>query len=563
MRSSAGEPLRPVAADERIQEIDVVRGFALVGIFLMNIEFFNRSIHAADEGMPAGLTGLDWFASWFIAYFVQGKFWTIFSLLFGMGFAVMLMRAERADRAFLVPYLRRILALAVFGALHFIFLWAGDILLSYAVAAGGLLIVLYGRWLPIVIALAVLVGLAFVPGLGASGLVAGSLAFIALLAIYMRREKLVNLRFTRLPLVSLIFWILGAVGAIVAIVLWMVPALPKELRIPVTAISAFLLTTAFLSARYHQPVELRTLRVGVSLYALPMLAVIVAGAIQYLSPRDPDGPIAAPAAAAQVEVGHPPAADARGAAASETATRRAERAKRLAEREERKRNEERILSSGTYAEAVGMRAREFPARLPREAANAAIVIGMFLIGVWFVRTGMMENARAHLRVFRRLAWYGLPLGIGLGLLGSLIATSRTLGDSHDGFELARGLAALGSLPASLGYVGLVVVALNSNTVFARIRVLAPAGRMALTNYLTQTLVSTSFFYGYGAGQWGLARSWQVVFVAVVFALQVAFSHWWLARYRYGPMEWVWRVFTYRRIPAMRLAAPAAVPAIAG
>lgn len=563
MRSSAGELLSPVAAGERIQELDVVRGFALIGIFLMNVEFFNRSIYGAEEGMPAGLTGLDWFASWFIAYFVQGKFWTIFSLLFGMGFAVMLTRAERADRAFMVPYLRRILALAVFGALHFIFLWAGDILFSYAVAAGGLLIVLYGRWLPILIALAVLVGLAFVPGLGASALVAGSLAFIALLAIYMRREKLVNLRFTRLPLVSLIFWILGAVGAIVSIVLWVVPELPKELRIPVTTLSAFLLITAFLSVRYHQPVELRSLRVGVSLYVLTMLVVSVAGAIQYLSPPDPDDPIAAPAAAAQAEVGHPPASDERGAAASKTATRRAERAKRLAERQERKRDEERILSSGTYAEAVEMRARDFPSRIPREGVNAAIVIGMFLIGVWFVRSGMMENAGAHMRVFRRLAWYGLPLGIGLGLLGSLIATSRTLGDSHDGFELARGLAALGSLPASLGYVGLVVVALHSNSVFARIRVLAPAGRMALTNYLTQSLVSTLFFYGYGAGRWGLARSWQVVFVAVVFALQVAFSHWWLARYRYGPMEWVWRAFTYRRIPAMPLSAPAAVPAIAG
>jgi uncharacterized protein len=460
----------------------------------------------------------------------------------------------------MVPYLRRILALAVFGALHFIFLWAGDVLFTYAVAAGGLLVVLYGRWLPVLIALAALVGLAFVPGLGASAQVAGSLTFIALLAIYMRREKLVNLRFTRLPLVSLVFSILGAVGAIVSIVLWVVPEFPKGLRVPVTTISAFLLITAFLSARYHRPAELRSLRVGVSLYVLPMLVMIVVGTIQYLSPPDSDDAIAAPAAAAQVEVGHPPASDQRGAAASEAATKRAERAKRLAEREERKRNEERILSSGTYAEAVGMRARDFPSRIPREGVNAAIVIGMFLIGVWFVRSGMMENARAHLRVFRRLACYGLPLGIGLGLLGSLIATSHTMGDNHDGFQLASALTALGSLPASLGYVGLVVVALHSNSVFAKIRILAPVGRMALTNYLTQSLVSTLFFYGYGASQWGLARSWQVLFVAGVFALQVAFSHWWLARYRYGPMEWVWRAFTYRRIPAMRLSAPAAVPA---
>src|ERR1041384_712399 len=101
--------------------------------------------------------------------------------------------------------------------------------------------------------------------------------------------------------------ILGVVGAIVSIVLWLVPAIPKDLRIPVTMLGAFLLVTGFLSARYHQPVALRSLRVGVSLYALPMLVFIVVGMIQYLSPPDPDDPIAAPAAAAQVEPGHPPA----------------------------------------------------------------------------------------------------------------------------------------------------------------------------------------------------------------------------------------------------------------
>src|SRR5262245_10124708 len=158
-------------------------------------------------GMPRGLTGLDWFASWFIAYFVQGKFWTIFSLLFGMGFAVMLTRAERGQRAFLVPYLRRILALAVFGALHFIFLWTGDILYSYAIAAGGLLVLLYGRWKPIVIALVALIALAFVPGLSASGRIAGSLAFIGLVALYLRSEKKVNLGLARVPLFSFIFLI--------------------------------------------------------------------------------------------------------------------------------------------------------------------------------------------------------------------------------------------------------------------------------------------------------------------------------------------------------------------
>ena len=110
---------------------------------------------------------------------------------------------------------------------------------------------------------------------------------------------------------------------------------------------------------------------------------------------------------------------------------------------------------------------------------------------------------------------------------------------------------LGNLPACLGYVAMVVVMLHSNSPLARIRVLAPFGRMALTNYLTQSLICSVYFYGYGLGHWGMARAWQVVFVAVVLALQIVFSHWWLARYRFGPVEWFWRGFTYRETPAMR------------
>ena len=157
---------------------------------------------------------------------------------------------------------------------------------------------------------------------------------------------------------------------------------------------------------------------------------------------------------------------------------------------------------------------------------------------------------------------GIPFGVGLGLIGSLIAVSHIPGDRYDGFQFALGLAMVGNLPACLGYVALVVLMLHSNSVFSTIRVLAPAGRMALTNYLAQSLVGTLFFYGYGLGNWGMGRAAQVVFVAVVFALQVLFSHWWLARFRYGPMEWLWRGFTYRQLPALRLTSPMRVPAVA-
>jgi len=118
--------------------------------------------------------------------------------------------------------------------------------------------------------------------------------------------------------------------------------------------------------------------------------------------------------------------------------------------------------------------------------------------------------------------------------------------------LASSLLLLGNLPASLGYVGMVVLMLHSDRGSSRISVLAPAGRMALTNYILQSVVSAFIFFGYGLGQWGMPRAWQLVYVVVFFALQVAFSRWWLARYRYGPLEWLWRGFTYRATPAMRL-----------
>ena len=81
--------------------------------------------------------------------------------------------------------------------------------------------------------------------------------------------------------------------------------------------------------------------------------------------------------------------------------------------------------------------------------------------------------------------------------------------------------------------------------------------MALTNYLMQSLVCTSIFYGYGLGYFeALPRAWQPLFVVGLFALQVLLSRWWLARYRHGPLEWLWRWITYGTRAPMRLSPPA-------
>ncbi len=574
----------PVAANQRIEALDVVRGFALIGIFLMNIEFFNRTFGSFNEGMPHGLTGLDWLASWFINYFVQGKFWTIFSLLFGMGFAVMLVRAERAGREFKQVYLRRILALAVFGALHYIFIWEGDILFSYAVAALGLLIVMYGKPKPILIGCGVLLGLGFIPDLDGFFAVLAGLVMAGLFALYLRSDK----RFTRLglsiPLFSFIMMLIGVALSIAAMVFWLLPDGPTGPRMPLSFFGPMVFITGWLSWKYYDPIELRSVRMAVSAYMFAAFAMTAGGLSQYFGPdptvvppgaeqvvakKEAPKAVAEPAALA-AKVGGPVVAASTEKAADKAPTTadakkdkpkktkaeraaeaKAERAKNLAENAAEKARELKLFTTGSYLATVEWRARKFLEKAAGDAGFGIVLIGMFLLGVWFVRSGVMENTRAHLPFFRKLALYGLPIGIGIGLLGSAIAMSHTPGDRTDGWGIARGLLMIGNLPACLGYVGLVVVVLHSNTFFSRIRILAPLGRMALTNYLTQSIICAIYFYGFALGHWGMPRAQQFLLVLVVYALQVAFSHWWLARFKYGPMEWVWRGFTYRQMPAFR------------
>ncbi|RYE99816.1 MAG: DUF418 domain-containing protein, partial [Oxalobacteraceae bacterium] len=129
------DPLLPVATSERIAVLDVLRGVALLGILLMNIEAFVGPLDLAVTGVEPHWHGADRVADALVYLFVQGKFYTLFSLLFGMGFAVMAQRAAQAGRGLFGPYLRRTVGLLVIGLAHALLLWSGDILVTYALLA--------------------------------------------------------------------------------------------------------------------------------------------------------------------------------------------------------------------------------------------------------------------------------------------------------------------------------------------------------------------------------------------------------------------------------------------
>ncbi len=570
-------PFVPIAASQRIEALDVVRGFALLGIFLMNIEVFNRFFgDIFARGIPLEAKGLDWAATFFVNYFVQGKFWTIFATLFGMGFAVMLVRAEQAGRPFVKVYLRRILALAVFGACHYIFIWDGDILFSYAVAALMLMMVLYARPRLFVAIIAVSIGLGFLaePFFG----VAGGMAVVGLVALYLRSEKRLKLKSLSLPIFSFILLLVGTLVSIGAVVLWLLPDGPREPRLPMTVFGPLLFITGWLSWKYHEPVEKRSLRLAVSLYVFAGVSMTAGALVQHFSPdplvtltaeakKEAAEKAAAPAAAKPAPVAK--AAD-KGASAAKAEDKpkkskaqraeemKAEREKRKLEREAERAEELQVMKTGTYAQMVERRGGRFPEKVAGDFGFGVVLTGMFLLGMWFVRSGVMENTAAHLPMFRRLAVVGISLGVGLSMASASIAVSHVPGERYDGWGIAGGLHMLGNLPACVGYISLVVLMLHSRGPLSRIGLLAPMGRMALTNYLMQSVICGLYFYGYGLGHFGMGRAAQFVFVAVVFLAQLAFSHWWLARFRYGPMEWLWRGFTYRQVPPLRIA-PAGTP----
>lgn len=124
--------LSPTALSERVQLIDILRGFALFGVLLVNMEFFVSPSYRVLDASPGWGATIDRLAIWAVRFLAEAKFYTLFSFLFGYGAAMQMARAAARQRPFASLYARRLLILGLIGAFHGPLLWAGDILLPYA-----------------------------------------------------------------------------------------------------------------------------------------------------------------------------------------------------------------------------------------------------------------------------------------------------------------------------------------------------------------------------------------------------------------------------------------------
>lgn len=414
--SSANETLPPAQAPvdprRRIEAVDMVRGFALFGVLLVNM--FNFGAYSIVWNEPG-----DEMAFSAMRFFFETKSWRLFSLLFGFGFAIQMIRADERGSRFAPVYLRRLLILFIIGAGHAL-IYDGDILMHYAEL--GLLLVLFRN------------------------------------------------------------------------------APPRLLLVLATC----------------------------------LLAVFPIGnaVTSYLEPTQ-----TAPTADYAARLGE--------------AT--------VAMEEDRRTH---VYVVGSVREVMAANAKlENPFEGPLTPESSIAVFAMFLLGLYVGRRRIMDDITGHLQLIRRVFWWGLPIGL-------FSMTAERILNATTGYTVFREQQAallpqlLGDVIFTFGSTALALAYAAGITLLAQSvrgrQILTPlgaAGRMALTVYITSSIMFGTLYYGFAFGNAFLLGPAAVVGYAVLFfAIQIIICVWWTRRYRFGPMEWLWRALTYLRLPPGRVKA---------
>ena len=178
------------------------------------------------------------------------------------------------------------------------------------------------------------------------------------------------------------------------------------------------------------------------------------------------------------------------------------------------------------------------------------VLGMFVMGLWVVRQGIATDPGSHRSLLVKWRRLGLAIGLPLNLGAAWAFSVWPYLPPSAGALLGVAGQGIGVPLLALGYgSAIVLAAIDGNRIIGQF---APVGRMALTNYLTHSIVCVTLSYGFGFGLWGhigALEAWGIALGVVL--LQIPLSRWWLSDHRYGPMEWVWRRLTYGRPLLMR------------
>ncbi len=435
MDTEATQAAGPVRAEDRITSLDTLRGFALLGILLMNIVGFGLGSAYDDPTNGGGATGINlwtWIAMHVLA---EGKMRCIFSMVFGAGIVLLTSRAERrGDTASSADiYYRRNLWLGGFGILHAFLLWQGEILYPYALCA---------------------------------------------LALY---------PFRRMAPKGLI-----AIGA--------------------------------------------------------LMIVIVAGFTVY------NGGEAAKTVAegkAAVEAKN------RGVKLSEdqdSALKKWEEVRKHAKPSPEEIEKTNKRWRGGLLDVLKIRAESvwrWHSLAYYHYFNLDI-FSMMLLGMAFFKLGIFSGTRSY-GFYATMAGVGYLIGISVN---SYTAYTRVMSNFDIVVSAYTGVTYdIGRLSVALAHIGVLILMTKSGVFAWLTRSLGAVGQMALSNYLTHSVVCSTIFCGYGFGLFGQLERHQLYYVvAGLWIFQLIVSPIWLRHFYFGPAEWAWRSLTYWEKQPMRKAA---------
>lgn len=410
-RKNESSLLNPVAENERMHILDALRGFAILGIFFVNLIYFSGYKYLAVEDIPGyGFATSDYYGSFLIELLAHGKFYSLFSFLFGLGFAIQLDRTSRKGLSFLPLYMRRLFILFLIGLLHTFLIWQGDILTVYAIAA-----------------------------------------------------------------------------------LLLIPFRNLSNRIIITAAILLIMSPIFFYAFMMQT--------GVILgNDLAMLGIELTDKWNI-----PDSDI--------------------------------------------------VFTSGGFKAF-------FISKIPNTLFRYSNLLfdsrfpklwGLFLIGFYFGRNKIFTNPAAYKSLFKKIFIYCGIVGLSLNLIGTLYKEQLSAYPISEKGLYATILEVFGVHPLAMAYMAgftLLYISFRKNNVLDW---MAPVGRMALTNYLMQSVIGVFVFYNVGLGLGPVGPTVFIPFAFLIFFIQVQVSRWWLSQFKYGPVEWLWRNGIYGKIQPIKKA----------
>ena len=214
-----------------------------------------------------------------------------------------------------------------------------------------------------------------------------------------------------------------------------------------------------------------------------------------------------------------------------------------------------IYANGSFMEIASYNASKLAAYLRSWAKPpwGFSILGLMLLGGYVCRSGAIHDPVVRLKIARSV----LPWLLGIGAPAMIVFVYLDPWPSAD-TELLSLIGDVAFWPfgapvLGLAYVAIITLAMEKDVYRRLLMPFAAVGRMALTNYLFHGFVIAFFTFQWGLGLYGdMGAFWGLMAMLAIFPFMVIASRWWIKRYRYGPMEWLWRTLTYGRIQSMRI-----------